>query len=93
MFNFNLFEKAYNRAKDDFVGKCLIMLILLLGVLFFWGVIHIEMWLYESVVIDAMGAPLNKIGFWDMVGLNLLCEMLTNKGEATSNNKKGINND
>lgn len=65
-----------------------VFFIIVLTVIAIWLGIHIEMWLYENIVINAMGAPLNKLSFWEMFGFDFLCGMLTGKVSVNNKNKK-----
>lgn len=71
------------------LGKCannklLCFILVILTVLAAWIGIHIEMWLYEEIVIKAMGTNLNPLSFWEMVGLDFLCGMLTGSSNSVS---------
>ena len=71
------------RKHSDNKLWCFIFIIL--TILLLWVSIYIEMWLYEEIVIKAMGANLNPLSFWEMVGFDILCGMLTS---LSSSNKE-----
>lgn len=65
-------------------NKLLCFILVILTILSAWIGIHIEMWLYEEIVIKAMGTNLNPLSFWEMVGLDFLCGMLTGSSNSVS---------
>lgn len=58
-----------------------------LSLLLAWAVIHMEMYLYEKIIIDAMGANLNKIDFWQMFGFNVFVSLLSSKNNTSRGDK------
>lgn len=58
-----------------------------LSLLLAWAVIHMEMYLYEKIIIDAMGANLNKIDFWQMFGFNAFVCLLSPKNNTSGGDK------
>lgn len=81
MGNIISFFVALGKHSDN---KLLCFILVVLMILIAWVGIHIEMWLYEEIVIKAMGANLNPLSFWEMVGLDFLCGMLTGSSNSVS---------
>ena len=82
MFNIARFLGILSKHSDN---KLLCFILVVLMILITWVCIHIEMWLYEEIIIKAMGANLNPLSFWEMVGFDILCGMLTS---SSSSNKE-----
>ena len=80
MSNIIKFFAALSKHSDN---KFWCFIFIILTILATWIGIHIEMWLYEEIIIKAMGANLNPLSFWEMVGFDILCSMLT--GSSSSN--------
>lgn len=80
MGNIIKFFVALSKHSDN---KFWCFIFVILTILATWLGIHIEMWLYEEIIIKAMGANLNPLSFWEMVGFDILCGMLT--GSSSSN--------
>lgn len=68
------FFVTLNKHSDN---KFWYFIVLILTILAAWLGVHIEMWLYEEIVIKAMGTNLNPLSFWEMVGFDILCGILT----------------
>lgn len=72
---FKLIEYIYKLGESS--NKILKFFFIVFVLFISWCGIHLEMWLYENIVINAMGASLNPISFWEMVGFDLFCWLLT----------------
>lgn len=75
--------------KTDSLGERLTALIIVIGLsaLCTWALVHVEMYLYEKIIIDAMGADLDKISFWQMLGLNVFVYLLSPKNNTSGGDK------
>ena len=71
--------------KADSLGERLTAIIIVTGLsaLCIWAFVHVEMYLYEKIIIDAMGANLNKIDFLQMLGLNVFVHLLFSKNNTS----------
>lgn len=71
--------------KTNSLGERLAAIIIVTGlsVLCTWAFVHVEMYLYEKIVIDAMGANLDKISFCQMLGLNVFVHLLSPKSNTS----------
>lgn len=74
MGNIINFFVILNKHSDN---KFWCFIVVILTILAAWLGVHIEMWLYEEIVIKAMGTNLNPLSFWEMVGFDILCGILT----------------
>ena len=76
-------------SKADSLSERITIIIIATGLslLLAWVSIHIEMYLYEKIIIDAMGADLDKISFWQMLGLNVFVYLLFPKSNASGGDK------
>lgn len=75
--------------KTDSWGERLTAIIIVTGLfaLCIWAVVHVEMYLYEKIIIDAMGANLNKIDFCQMLGLNVFVYLLSPNNNTSGGDK------
>lgn len=76
-------------SKTDSPSERIAIIIMATGLslLLAWASIHIEMYLYEKIIIDAMGADLDKISFCQMVGLNVFVYLLSPKNNTSGDDK------
>lgn len=72
-------------SKADSLSERITIIIIATGLslLLVWASIHVEMYLYEKIIIDAMGANLDKISFWQMLGLNVFVHLLSSKSNTS----------
>lgn len=75
--------------KTNSLGERLAAIIIVTGLsaLCIWAFVHVEMYLYEKIIIDAMGANLDKISFWQMLGLNIFVHLLSPKNNTSGGDK------
>ena len=71
--------------KTNSLGERLAAIIIVTGLsaLCIWVFVHVEMYLYEKIIIDAMGTNLNKIDFLQMLGLNVFVHLLSPKNNTS----------
>lgn len=76
-------------SKADCLGERITIIIMATGLslLLAWVSIHLEMYLFEKIIIDAMGADLDKISFWQMLGLNVFVYLLSPKNNTSRGDK------
>lgn len=76
-------------SKADSLSERIAIIIMATGLslLLAWVSIHVEMYLYEKIIIDAMGADLDKISFWQMLGLNVFVYLLSPKNHTSGGDK------
>ena len=76
-------------SKADSLSERITIIIIATGLslLLAWVSIHVEMYLYEKIIIDAMGANLNKISFWQMLGLNVFVYLLSPNNNTSRGDK------
>lgn len=76
------------RKTDSWGGKLTAIIVVTgLSALCIWAFAHVEMYLYEKIIIDAMEANLNKIDFWQMLGLNVFVYLLSPKNNTSRGDK------
>ncbi len=71
--------------KEEIIGcVCLILVFLIILPLL---MALPTMWLWNGIVVDLTKNAVNSIGFWEALGLNVLCSILF-KSSSTSSSKK-----
>jgi hypothetical protein len=78
---------AISKADSPSERIAIIIMVTGLSLLLTWASIHVEMYLYEKIIIDAMGVDLDKISFWQMLGLNVFVYLLSPKNNTSRGDK------
>lgn len=72
-----LLQIIAKKRKYDSISTATLIGVIIGSVVAILATVYLELFFYKTVVLGAMGAHLNPVGFWDMFGFDLFVGMLT----------------